>query len=148
LGEREDDDRAVCSTTQGAPKRQKARTQYGLRTSEATIHGRFGEIVADASFGDGFAVKFLAVPRSAVNTGALRNRYRAALAGGLRLKRRYGGDESTFHFEPANSEEARLALKLVGARMRRKVIAPSPAQLVARAAFASRRRNALDTVLA
>ena len=118
-----------------------------LRTSETTIHGRFGEIVADASFGDAFAVKFLAVPRSALKTGALRNRYRAALAGGLRLKRRYGGDESTFHFEPANSEEAQLALKLMGARMRRKVVAPSPEQLLARAAFASRRRNALEAVL-
>jgi hypothetical protein len=100
---------------------RKHERKNGLRTSESTIHGRFGEIVADPSFGDAFAVKFLAVARSSVKTGALRNRYRAALAGGLRLKRRSGNDESTFHFEPANSEEAQLALKLVGARMRRKL---------------------------
>ena len=45
---------------------RKHERKNGLRASEATIHGRFGEIVADASFGDAFAVKFLAVPRSAV----------------------------------------------------------------------------------
>jgi hypothetical protein len=100
---------------------KKHERKYRISTSEDTVHGRYGEIVDDKTFGSVFAVRLIAVPRSAVMTGALRNRYRAALAGGLKLKRKHGDDESTFHFDPANAEQARLALKLVGARNRRSV---------------------------
>lgn len=50
--------------------------------------------------------------------GALRNRYRVAMAGGLTLKQKYGDAESTFHFDPANEQQAALAVKLVGASRR------------------------------
>jgi hypothetical protein len=97
---------------------RKHERKYRLTTSEDTIHGRYGEIVADPSY-DHFAVKFIAVPRVTNVNGALRNRYRAALAGGLVLKQKYGDAESTFHFDPANERQAALAVKLVGARRRR-----------------------------
>lgn len=97
---------------------RKHERKYRLTTSEDTIHGRYGEIVADPSY-ELFAVKFIAVPRAANVNGALRNRYRAAMAGGLTLKQKYGDAESTFHFDPANEKQAALAVKLVGAKRRR-----------------------------
>lgn len=101
---------------------RKHERKYRITTTEDTVHGRHGEIVADPSFGNVFAVKFLAVPRNAVKTASLRSRKRAALAAGLKLKRLCGDDESIFHFNPENLEQSRLALKLVGARKRRTVI--------------------------
>jgi hypothetical protein len=98
---------------------RKHERKFRLETSEDTIHGRYGEIVADSSYGPVLAVKFIAVPRNSVMTGALRNRYKPALAGGLVLKQKYGDAESTFHFNPTNVEHAKLALKLVGAKHRR-----------------------------
>jgi hypothetical protein len=95
--------------------------KFGLETSEDTIHGRYGEVVEDPSFRSVLAVKFLAVPRTAVKTGALRSRYRQALTGGLTLKRKHGDAESTFHFDPTDAQQSRLALKLVGAKTRRTV---------------------------
>ena len=106
---------------------RKHEAKYGLETSEDTIHGRYGEVVADPSFGT-FAVKFIAVPRNAVMTGALKRRYREALAGGLVFKRKYGDAESTFHFDPTNDEQAKLALKLVGANRRRTERTPRAAR--------------------
>lgn len=125
---------------------RKHERKYRLNMSTDTVHGRYGEIVDNLSYGSVVAVKFIPVPRNAVMTGALRNRYRAAMAGGLTLKRRYGSDESTFHFDPANAEQARLALKLVGARRRRQATTPNAAQITARAAFVEHRRNALQMV--
>ena len=98
---------------------RKHERKFRITTSGDTIHGRYGEIVADPTYGDVLAVKFIAVPRSVNMDKKLRNRYRAALAGGLRLKRKYGDAESTFHFDPANEQEVSLALKLVGAKRRR-----------------------------
>jgi hypothetical protein len=98
---------------------RKHERRFKITTSEDTVHGRCGEIVADPTYGDVLAAKFIAVPRSANMDIKLRNRYRAALAGGLRLKRKYGDAESTFHFDPANEQEVSLALKLVGAKKRR-----------------------------
>ncbi len=90
--------------------------------SQPTIYGRYGEIGEDFSFGPNiFVVRFLAVPRNAVMTGALRNRYRKALAAGLKLKWK-GHDESSFHFDASNDIQARLALRLVGAGIRRRRI--------------------------
>lgn len=96
------------------------RRKYRLETNEDAIHGRHGEIVEDPSYGM-FAVKFIAVPRNAKATGALRSRYRQALAGGLTLKTKYGDAESTFHCDPMNAEQSKLALRLVGAKTRRTV---------------------------
>jgi len=55
---------------------RKHERKYEITTSEETVHGRHGEIVADPSFGNVFTIKFLAVPRNAVKTGTLRNRKR------------------------------------------------------------------------
>jgi hypothetical protein len=91
---------------------RKHERSFGLTTSEDTIHGRYGEIVADESFGPILAVKFIAVPRNAIMNGALLGRYRKVLAGGLRLKDKYGDSESTFHFDPAKEREFALAIQL------------------------------------
>lgn len=108
---------------------RKFARKYRIDYNEDKVFGRFGEIVNDPSYG-AFAVKFIAVPRGAVMTGALRNRFRAALAAGLRLKRKHGDAESTFHFDPANEQEARIAIKLVGAKRLRTTIL-TPERLVA-----------------
>lgn len=97
---------------------RKHERKYKLSTNTHTIHGRYGEIVEDSTFGDVLAVKFIAVPRNAVMTGALRNRYRQALAASLTLKQKYDS-ESTFHFNPGDDLHAKLALELIGARKRR-----------------------------
>jgi len=46
-------------------------------------------------------------------------------------------------FDPANREQARVAIRITGARVRRMAGPPSPAQIAPRAAFADRRRNSL-----
>jgi hypothetical protein len=46
-------------------------------------------------------------------------------------------------FDPANREQAQLATKVTGARIRRMAGPPSPAQIAARAAFADRQRKPL-----
>lgn len=99
---------------------RKHESKYGLETGEDTIHGRYGEIVDDPSYGL-FAVKFITVPRNAVKTAVLRGRYRQAMAGGLMLKRRQGDAESTFFFDPANEWQSELTIRLVGAKRRRAV---------------------------
>ncbi len=50
--------------------------------------------------------------------GALKNRYRAALAGGLVCKHKADA-ESIFYFDPANAAHAALTVKLIGARRKR-----------------------------
>ncbi len=119
---------------------RKHERKYRITTSEDTIHGRYGEIVADESFGDVLAVKFIAVPRNASMNGALLGRYRKALAGGLRTKAKYGDAESTFLFDPANEQESALAVSLVKAKRRRTVnLTPEQRQAVATRLAAGRR---------
>jgi hypothetical protein len=126
---------------------RKHEPKHRLETSEDTIHGRYGEIVTDPSHG-AFAVKFIAVPRQVIMTGALNRRYREAIAGGLSLKAKYGDAESTFHFNPANDNEAKLALKLVGPKRRRTVILTldQKAALVERLTAGKNRSNTLVLV--
>jgi hypothetical protein len=73
--------------------------------------------------GDGglLRLRLLAVPRSANVTGALRNRRKKAEAGGLKLKWKADA-ESIWIFDPADSSQAGLAIKLVGTKRRRVVI--------------------------
>jgi hypothetical protein len=127
-------------------RKQEHRQRFS--TTEDTVHGKFGEIVSDASFGQLLAVKFVAVPRNASMNGALRNRYRKALEGGLRLKQKYGDAESTFHFDPDNEQKANLAIRLVGAKRRRTInlSAEQKQILVERLARARDARNALALV--
>jgi len=122
--------------------------KFGLETNEDTIHGRYGEIVEDPIFGSVLAVKFLAVPRPALKTGALRSRYRQALAGGLILKRKHGDAESTFHFDPTNAQQSRLALKLVGAKTRRTVNLTEEQKAALRNRLAAARARKLELVSA
>jgi hypothetical protein len=117
----------------------------GITSTEDTIHGRFGEIVSDASFGQVLSVKFVAVPRNASMNGALRNRYRKAVEGGLRLKQKYGDAESTFHFDPDNEQKANLVIRLVGAK-RRRTINLSLEQKTALAERLGRARSARNAV--
>jgi hypothetical protein len=95
---------------------RKHERKRGLETNEDTIHGRYGEIVDDPSYGPVLAVKFLAIPRDSARTGALKRRYRMAIAAGLTLKRKYGDCESTFHFDPENQEHSLVAIRLVAAK--------------------------------
>jgi hypothetical protein len=80
------------------------------------VPGRYGEL---AELNGKFRVRFLAVPRSAVMTGALRSRHRQALAAGLRCLWK-GDSESRFEFDPNNEAQTALVIRLVGARIKRK----------------------------
>lgn len=55
--------------------------------------------------------------------------------------RQDGDTEGIAVFEPTNKPQVRLALKLSGARAKRKQTPPTPAQLAARARFAEARRK-------
>jgi hypothetical protein len=74
------------------------------------------------------------------------NSIRKALeAAGFRV-RQAGSTEGCFSFNAGDTRQAHLALKTVGARKRREAKPPSLAQLAARAAFASRRRQVQEVV--
>jgi hypothetical protein len=93
--------------------------KYRIRQhTQPVIYGRYGEIDEDKTYGEVFVARFLAVPRDANMTGALRNRYKLALAAGLKLKWK-GDSESSFHFDPTNEAQARLVLRLLGVPKRR-----------------------------
>jgi hypothetical protein len=101
---------------------KKLTGKYRIRMhAQPVVYGRYGEIDEDKTYGDVFVVRFLAVPRDAVMTGALRNRRKKALGAGLRCKW-LGHDESSFHFDPCNDVQAKLVIALVGAPIRRRRI--------------------------
>lgn len=97
---------------------------------EDLVFGKYGEL-ADMSDEGLFRLRLLAVPRAKVMNKALLNRKRQALAGGLVLK--WQGDaESIFYFNPANAAQASLAIRLVGAKVRRtRVMTPEQKQVLA-----------------
>jgi hypothetical protein len=120
---------------------KKLAKRYRLSWAEDVVPGRYGEIAEFNDFGEtDFRLRLLAVPRTAVMTGALLNRRREALAGGLRLKHKADA-ESIFYFDPANESEAALALRLVGARRKRQGRPASPRAIAALAAFHAARQN-------
>jgi len=113
---------------------KKLARRYRLSWAEDVVPGRYGELADFAERGEAdFGLRLLAVPRRAVMTGALRNRIRAALAGGLRLKHR-ADSEAIFYFDPLNPAEASLAIRLVGANRKRQGRKLAPEQKAALAA--------------
>jgi len=98
--------------------------KHRIRPGEDVVLGRFGEI---AEVDGRFRVRFLAVSRNAVMTGALRNRHRVALRAGLNCKWKVdGGSESIFEFDPEIPEQVSVVVRLVGAKYRRKSTPASP----------------------
>jgi hypothetical protein len=87
--------------------------------AEDIIPGKYGEL-AEMNDGGLLRLRLLAVPRSAIMTGSLRNRRRLAEAGGLEPKWR-GDSESIWIFDPADPEQAALAIKLVHPKRKRVV---------------------------
>jgi hypothetical protein len=85
--------------------------------AEDIIPGKYGEL-AEMNDGGLLRLRFLAVPRSAIMTGSIRNRRRLAEAGGLKLKWRCDA-ESIWIFDPADSAQAALAIKLVHPKRKR-----------------------------
>ena len=65
---------------------------------------------------------------------------RAMESAGMTI-RQNGDDEGIAVFDPTNAEQARLAIRLTHARVRRMPAPPTSAQLAARAKFADRQRN-------
>ncbi len=83
------------------------------------VPGRFGEL-ADMGDGGRFRLRLLAVPRGRQMSKALLNRRRMALAGGLELK--HSADaESIFYFDPTDTMQVELVIRLVGAKRRRQL---------------------------
>jgi hypothetical protein len=85
--------------------------------AEDIIPGKYGEL-AEMNDGGLLRLRLLAVPRSAIMTGSLRNRQRLAEAGGLKLKW-LGDSESIWIFDPAYPAQAALAIKLVRPKRKR-----------------------------
>jgi hypothetical protein len=56
------------------------------------------------------------------------------------LVRQDADTEGVATFDPANKQQARLALRLIRVKTRRQMVAPSPAQLAVRARFARNSR--------
>jgi hypothetical protein len=115
------------------PNDKKLAQRYRLSWAEAVVPGKYGEI-ADMGDTDALRLRLLAVPRSAVMNGALLRRRREALAGGMLLKVK-ASSESILLFDPKDAWQAELAIRLVGARRRRRL---SPEQ---RAALTEQLRN-------
>ena len=109
--------------------------RYRLSWSEDVVPGKYGEL---AEVNGSFRVRFLAVPRGAKMTGALRNRARRALAAGLECKHK-SDDESIFYFDPESPEQVALVIRLVGATYKRRV-SPEQAE-AARIRFAALRNG-------
>ena len=85
--------------------------------AERVVLGRFGEI-ANMGDGDALRLRLLSVPRGSTrNDRKLVNRRKLAIAGGMVLKHK-ADSESVFLFDPTNSAQVNLAVKLVGARRR------------------------------
>lgn len=101
---------------------RKIAARCRLSHAEEPVLGRYGELT---EIEETFCVRFLAVPRNAVMTGALRSRYRQALKAGLVCKW-HGDAESIFEFDPENAEQVALIVRLVGAKYRRKPNPVSP----------------------
>lgn len=68
-------------------------------------------------------------------------RRRACLAVGMALVQD-GDDEGVLTFDPASREQVRVALRVAAVKRRRRVPAPTPAQVAARESFAARARGA------
>jgi len=97
--------------------------------SEDVIGGKCGMIGALFAGESGMSahpillLHLLAVPRHANRDRILRLRAKGALDAGMKLKVGGGGcAESVWYFDPTNETQALAALKLVGARRRRRVI--------------------------
>jgi hypothetical protein len=87
--------------------------------AEDVIPGKYGEL-AEMNDGGLLRLRLLAVPRSAIMTGSLRNRRRLAETGGLKLKWR-GDSESIWIFDPTDPKQAALAIRLVRPKRKRVV---------------------------
>jgi len=108
--------------------------------NDTVVIGRRPSHIYDG-FADGRLGLFVWLP-TARRWNSLRKVLEAA---GFTIKQN-GSTEGCAIFDPTNAKQARLALKLVGARTRREQRAPSVAQMAARAAFTARRRgNALQS---
>jgi hypothetical protein len=87
--------------------------------AEVLIHGKAGEI-ADMGDPGQFRMRLLAVPRSRNMDNLLRSRRRKALAAGLELKWK-GDAESIFYFDPSDSAQTDLVIRLLGVKRKRQV---------------------------
>jgi len=90
---------------------RKLAQRYRLSWAEVVVPGRYGEI-ADMGDTDALRLRLLAVPRSAGMNKALIRRRRAAVAGGMLLKWK-ADSESILLFDPEDTWQAELAIRLV-----------------------------------
>jgi hypothetical protein len=106
--------------------------------NDPIIPGKVGHI------GDGYSGGLLSVYVDAETPRAWTYAKRKLVAVGMRIKQN-GDADGVVMFDPANLTQVRIALKVAGIKTKRKAAPPSPAQLAARAMFADRRRNALQS---
>jgi hypothetical protein len=95
---------------------------------ENLVFGRCGEI-ADIGDDGRLRLRLLAVPRAVNLDRTPRSRRAKVLAGGPE-GRHLAGADSVFLFDPADSAQAHLAIRLVGTK-RRRVLSPEQRQVAA-----------------
>ncbi len=103
--------------------------------SEPVILGKLGHLYEHAPGRFGLALEAAASDTRLDNT--LRARKRKALGEGFQIHQQ-GDAESILLFDPTDSKQARLAIRLVGAKRKRQPGKPSAAQIQARALFSAR----------
>ena len=125
-----------------------------LEVEEPVVEGKCG-MIGDPfpseikKFGNVLCLHLLAVPRHRNMDSKLTRRATAAEAAGMRLKVRSGA-ESVWFFDPYNQAQAKVAIALVEAKRRRRVILTEEQRtaLVARMAVMraaqTRRQNAIS----
>jgi hypothetical protein len=104
---------------------------------ESIVPGRFGHLYEhDAGR---FGIVFEAPANGASLNNTLRSRKRRAISAGF-LLRQEGDSEAILLFDPADTTQARLAIRLIHAKKIRQAAPPTDAQLRVRALFSSRAR--------
>jgi hypothetical protein len=105
------------------------------RCGDLIVPGKLGHLYEHGSGRFGMVLEASADSRRLDNV--LRSRKRRALAGGFAI-RQEGDSESIVLFDPAEQKQARLALRLVGAKSKRRA---SPAQLASFEKLLARRAS-------
>ena len=107
--------------------------RYRLRSrrdecGDPVVLGKFGHVYEHSTGRLGIVLEDS--PGGASLARSLLSRRRKALAAGFELKQ-HGDSEAVLLFDPTNSSQSRLAIRLVGAKIRRRASKPSEKQLAA-----------------
>ena len=105
---------------------------------ECVVRGKLGHLYEHDACR--FGISLEAPPNNARSDRTLRARRRRAIGAGF-VTHQEGDSEAVLIFNPADTKQARLAIRLIDAKKIRQVAVPTDAQLRARALFSSKARS-------